>query len=1295
MQSAIKLDYAFRYIEKVRKKILFCIGIFFSLIVGVNTQSKPVYGEETKPVLKCMLQPIGNESKKEGIIYYTEGVIAQLSIKNKIFDNKENIEIEAIPQDRLSEQSVRWSENENEQGNYDIIGWESNDQGENGEIIFSFSEEGKWEFRIRYGSEMEYDSETFVIDNNKPIFKVNYGGIFEINNDCANIRNVNKIIQTLKKIDSSQCEVFTQKAGNIEIEIIEDYFFPEDVKLKLVQIDYENEKQNEIMNLYDGQSKNWERKDNVYKLRLNIEEEGHYRLQLDYCDPAGWKLQGESQEENDCMSGGQYLGPMYTVDQTDPIIEPVCYQAEPDGQCSEIPCFVQEPIMILKVIEENFNQADFTFQDKLLYSDGSRVSPSLCEGDYELCWSSRYENGRRINEVKLTVKKQANHIFNMLVTDSSGRISDRMKAEVIYDNGQPMICYRADRLHEGDILVDSKNIWFLPYRSYRYFSRKKIRLSVTARDAISGIKNIACYFTDEKGNLLWNSVKEAELHKDTVKEGLAEYQAVFELGDDDFKGNFHVTAEDNCGVQSSKINGKGIVFETEELHKKISELEISLPKADFTDEKKKVKYFRHSIKIKVSGEDSCSGIRELKVIAGKKEMDTSEPEEKVSVLEDYSKDKDVIYAGEKMIELEERQFIGTCQENPVVFESEMKDNAGHINKKKYEEYKIVIDSQKPKISIDYDDYHARNKKYYNRTRIAIVTVEDWNFNSASVEWHITGSNRKYSIGDWNDDGKYHRCRIVFSQDGEDYKIGLTAADYAGNQTQWGEENSFTIDKTPPVIALEMNKQGVQNKKYFSTDKKVFFTVRDRNISEKEIKLHINNRYEEGIPVHKSVRRMHKEGDKFSFNEVLYFHKDGKYSVSARCTDLAGNVSEIVRIPEFILDKTKPKLQIFGVEKGMAYSGRISPMIICSDYNLNDKSFRAEICRIDGTQIDSLKKRQISSIKNRINIKKNKGMKIRWKDFPRKRWADGIYILRVYGEDYAGNKIPHKNGILFYVNRFGATYALGKRTEKIQKKGYIREEKDIVLKELSVTDTEAYISVMKDNQESKVLSRSRIKDEKAGYLIKNLDTSNNKNGKRGWYEKEYCILKENFTEEGTYQVTIYSNSYVYQDGDKKEIKETSNEIQNQPIHFTVDKTPPVIQISGLEERIYREKKHEIIITALDNYGLEKFELKIHYGKGDKKDVTYQFAAEDFGDTHSRRVILDGYEGIQTINYKAWDYAGNCSDSEQEGKKLSCIISEDNKKQSKYKSTSIHKINPMVWIAIEIGVIMWLMQKKRNL
>ncbi len=72
------------------------------------------------------------------------------------------------------------------------------------------------------------------------------------------------------------------------------------------------------------------------------------------------------------------------------------------------------------------------------------------------------------------------------------------------------------------------------------------------------------------------------------------------------------------------------------------------------------------------------------------------------------------------------------------------------------------------------------------------------------------------------------------------------------------------------------------------------------------------------------------------------------------------------------------------------------------------------------------------------------------------------------------------------------------------------------------------------------------------------------------------------------------------GRKRVIKETSTALKGHPISFTVDRTPPVVQIGGLEEEYYEEEKHPFVITVMDNCEFAYMDLNIRY---EELDVQY--------------------------------------------------------------------------------------------
>lgn len=139
------------------------------------------------------------------------------------------------------------------------------------------------------------------------------------------------------------------------------------------------------------------------------------------------------------------------------------------------------------------------------------------------------------------------------------------------------------------------------------------------------------------------------------------------------------------------------------------------------------------------------------------------------------------------------------------------------------------------------------------------------------------------------------------------------------------------------------------------------------------------------------------------------------------------------------------------------------------------------------------------------------------------------------------------------------------------------------------------------------------------------------GEGSWKEYTYTIKKENFEKEGRYSVTI--------DSEDKATNKMNNKVKECNIDFVIDKTPPTVVITGIEESSYRADEREMTINLSDNTAVKSVDVII-----DGKSVaTYaQKEIEKAGGKIS--YMIEGASEPQKIEAAALDMAGNETTSE---------------------------------------------------
>ena len=1105
-----------------------------------------------------------------------------------------------------------------------------------------------------------------------------------------NEENAINIQVKVNQSESDKDEPEESTEGNyIESEIPDDTdsFNAEDVKIELYRIQY-GEKDIEQRELLEekslekeGQSEDGLQEKFICSIR-NLKE-GHYKVIIKYEErkeentekenmgKEGAFILAEDDDETDaCMKEGYYESPICTVDTKIPVITEAFYNQNVTGKNGKRQYFQKAPQIVIRIKEENFNKYDFDLEGRMFYANGNTMREQWKELESKidgLKWESYYKDGIRINEVKIQVEEEANYILRFKSTDKAGNASNLKEMEFTYDCTKPEVTYTGLDNVTGDLIfkaadngTDISKLIFRKYNFFRYFSPVKIDVFVRVKDAVSGVERIKYDFIpyDENSDVgiddsvyLKNRVvgKERIREQQTMDGDLSEMVILVSPEQKNFKGYLRACGQDYSGNTGSLVESKGVISETAQLHKKISDISINLPKAFFTDKKKKINYYNKAVQIYADFKDGQSGIYKTSLYAGK--------DAGMTMMWDG---ETITYQKRQSLILNPEESDGAAVEYPLVIEAQMEDNAGHVDRQILDD-KIVIDTVKPEIKVTYD--HDKKEECYNTSRKATVTVKEKNFNSDLVKWNIQGSNQKYRIGEWQNVRGVHICEVYFEEEGEKYAINLSVTDFAGNKAEWKDKVSFSIDKTAPKVSVNLNNEmsdleeteSLLNKKknqkqkvstsqnfinntveevrYFNQKQTVIFCIQDKNFDENRIEYSI-----EAIAGKKKISiegpdKYTKKGDRYYSKLIL--EKEARYHVVFRCADKAGNESETKQLEDFVIDTTAPKVIVTGVKNNEVYEEKkVMPRVLCEDENLDVDAVKFRLCKADGSEVTE-KEWTYEQINNENTVQRQ------WMNLDNEKKGDGIYQLFVEASDKAGNKLKDDGKIIFRVNRWGAEFVLDDSVKQKLEKYYLKESPEIILRERCVKPTKSKVIILKDNEDRSTLNSESIKR----YVI-----ADKTSPRYGWYEKIYNVEQKNFEREGDYQISFQS--------DLKEKK----------LHFIVDKTPPAVNIGNLDEEIYEEAEHEFTVSVMDNYAFKKLELYIEEsgGVGKPKSVEKRvIKPEDLDKNYTIREKLIKSGKKQTVRYIAWDKAGNKTDSENNGDIRRCYVTENKALKGYYK------------------------------
>lgn len=1056
-----------------------------------------------------------------------------------------------------------------------------------------------------------------------------------------------------------------------ESEEEEDNFDPENLRIELYRIQYDNE--------------GAEKKKLIEERRLEREEvtedslqeefscsiqnlmEGHYKVLIRYegeGQTEGFLSAEEDEETAACMKDGYYESPICTVDMKKPVITEVSCNQNAIRRKGKRQYFREAPKIIIKIQEENFNRTNLSLEGEMFYADGTIMREQWKEFEKkieEMHWESYYKDGVRINEVSIEADIEANYLLGFRSTDGSGNVSNSNKIEFTYDCTRPEITYTGMDNINGDLIfkladtgVDNPIVLFRKYRFFRYFSFGKMIVSIKVKDAISGVEKIKYDFVpydkDDSGKNNLSDLRRTFLEKeknrdseDIEKENLSEMVISVSPTQKNFKGYLKVYGQDYSGNVGKVVETKGVISESTQLHKKVSDISIKIPKPFFTDEEKNISYYNKNISIYARFEDKQSGLYKTGLYAGK-DMGNS-------VMWD---DETVAYQKEQRLTLKQEDFVQSAQGEPLEIEGNLEDNAGHIDKKILDN-KIVIDSVRPEIKVTYDNNDET--MCYKTSRKATIMVKEQNFDPSLVKWNIRGSNEKYHIGEWKLIKGVHTCEVDFGEEGKGYAVNIIVTDLAGNKAEWKDKTSFSIDKTAPKVSVNLEsmasglkgtagatdlneevQQGdfdnkIKEMKYFNHKQIAVFCIEDKNFDESKVEYNI-------VAVDRKRKiniegpdQYIKKGDKYYGRVAL--EREAKYHIEVRCTDKAGNESEMRETEDFIIDITAPKLVVSGVKHNEIYEGDIvTPKVLCKDENLNKDTVKFHLYKANGNEITK-KEWEYGQTDDIDSVQRQ------WDNLENKREKDGIYQLFIEASDKAGNKLKDNFKIIFRVNRWGAKFILDDAVKQNLDRHYLKEAPKIILREQCVKPTKSKVIILKDNEDRNKLDSEVIKQ----YVIADKASS-----QYGWYEKLYNIEQKNFEKEGDYQISFQA--------DDKEKK----------LRFIVDKTPPAVRIGNLEEEIYEKTEHEFTISIMDNYAFDRLELYIEEsgGVGKTKKIDKRIIKpEDLDENYTVSEKLNRSGKKQTIRYIAWDKAGNKIDSEENGDTRRCYVTENKSLNGYYK------------------------------
>lgn len=749
---------------------------------------------------------------------------------------------------------------------------------------------------------------------------------------------------------------------------------------------------------------------------------------------------------------------------------------------------------------------------------------------------------------------------------------------------------------EGSVEVHGQGLWdrFVELITFRLFSNQSVDISMTGRDDISPVEPIRYY------------VSTHQMSKEELRE----------LPDSQWtEGNSLRIDPDQQFVIYEKVTNYALLSEFYSSDGVVVDITEPAPVVTITNlSQSQNGIFNEDVTLQIDVEDPYAGAdptysgleRVWYTVSAAGNVNTGE------TIELLNNSNDRVQSNQTF-----SQIItvpaSVYNSNDVKVQAFAVDFSGNQGESEVTEMKIDVTN--PTISVSWDLNNPLNGSYYKDTRTATVTVTDRNFDPNNVRFSITNTDgTEASIGGWSSssdigvsDNATSTCQVAFPADG-DYTFTLGCTDLAGNSTEYGQTDEFTIDKTVPEISVSYNNNSARNGNYYNEARTATVTVREHNFNAADVKAAITASLEgRGISA-PSISGFSGSGDVHT--ATVTYGTDGDYTFDVEYTDMAGNAAADYTPDDFTVDLTEPEIEITDVADKSANNDVVSPSVKATDVNYDAQNVTVTITGANNGKVN---------IGNVVSAIEN-GQTIKFNDFARQEKMDDLYTLTAKAVDMAGNE--KEESILFSVNRYGSVYVLdGDTKDWLSTKDYtyINEEKEVGVVEYNVdTIKESQITVNRDGELTNLKAKEDYKVTSAGTEAQ-------------WKENHYVLDAENFETEGNYSVIFSTQDEAGNAMNNTSVKKSN---QNLPIEFAVDKTAPTVVISGVEDRgSYRSAERTMTVDAKDNLALDEVIVTV-----DGESQTYK--AEELAEIDGIiDVVIASANNFQEIEVTASDAAGN--------------------------------------------------------
>lgn len=566
------------------------------------------------------------------------------------------------------------------------------------------------------------------------------------------------------------------------------------------------------------------------------------------------------------------------------------------------------------------------------------------------------------------------------------------------------------------------------------------------------------------------------------------------------------------------------------------------------------------------------------------------------------------------------------------------------------------------VTITADDYtssvHEFKYSYLNAAGVSSVNAE-------LVNERIEEAGITYSNGGRTATAEFKIPKMVLGNDNQfNGIVEFTATDRSGNESDTHTEtHRVVVDNIAPNATVEYNNpvRTEGDISYYAGDIDVTVTITEANFYSEDVSVMVSKDgaaatavtptwRDNNVDIHVGTFTLTEDGD-YIIN-ITYRDKSSNEMNAYESSQLT--IDTEIEAPTIILKGLSAQgvtdAEIVGTENNTIYAFKdaIVPSVSFSDQNYD--SYEITLTQVQRASQRSWNTQDLSSYIAVADKSGSGDLSLFGLDKVEadRKLDDGIYQLTVSMTDKADHS--SESTVTFTVNRFGSVYKYSDALVQLITSGgayatwdngvFMIRSEDLQVGELTITEYNA----------NRIVDGSlNIDITRDGRSVADtqIDTpAGTGNGRENWFQYQYLISANNFTEDGTYRITISSEDEAKNTPESipdNSLAENDDAIVD-TILFRVDSTvPEITSIVGLEDRIINEQAVDVRYTVYDAIGLKSVTV---YVNGTAVQTIDSF---DDLNNYSNTFTITESSSEQTVRILVEDLAGNVADSDRFGEK----------------------------------------------